>query len=120
MPGASPYRRGTVGERLARAHLESMGWYVTRAYLSRGAWDLLALMRGAPGLMVQVKTGERGYMLPDDRMALIALAHRTGCKPILCHVPRPYASTFDGISYRVLLNMSDPVCIEPGELWGAP
>lgn len=109
MSGAAHYRKGARGEYMAMAHLQLRGWYVTRSYASKGPWDLLALKRGEQPLMVQVKAGASDYMRPSARAELLKLAHYTGSRAIVCHVPHPSASSFESVSYVELTTMADRV-----------
>lgn len=111
--GAGPYRKGRVGERLVRAHLESLGWYVTRAYLSRGPWDLLALRPGDWALFVQVKVAERAYLLPSERHRLVAEARRAGAQAVVACAPAPYSVDFDGLVYARYVDMDRLVPYDP-------
>lgn len=107
------YAKGYAGEANARAHLERCGFFVIRAYMSKGPWDLLALAPDTAPLFIQVKAGGTFYMRPSDRAALLAVAHRAGGRALLCHVPHPYSSTHDGIDYVELTSMADRVAFEP-------
>lgn len=111
--GAAAYRKGRAGEYLARAHLEQLGWYVTRSYASKGAWDLLALRPGDWPLMVQVKVGARAYLSPDERGKLVRLAVDAGAQAIVCMVPQPYAANYEGVTYARYVDKDRLVPYDP-------
>lgn len=94
-------------------HLEELGWYVTRAYASRGPWDLLAMHRDRAPLMIQVKATEQAYMLPEERAALITMADRAGAMPVACACPHPYSSTLEGLRYWVLEVGASRILMDP-------
>ena len=105
--GAAAYRKGRRCEYAVRDELRAKDYVVIRAYASIGPWDLLALRPDMDPLMVQVKAGLKPYMLPHDRGALIALAHKAGAIPVLAGYAN---STY--IFYR-LVTIADKEDMQP-------
>lgn len=117
MPNAQ-YRKGRDGEYLCMAYLEEQSWYVTRAYASKGPWDVLALHPDCSPMMVQVKTGDTAYMRPKERAALLGAAARAGAMAVLCAVPHPYSGTYEGIRFWHLETMADRTQVYPSNVAG--
>jgi hypothetical protein len=78
------YRRGARAEYLVRDALAARGYLVLRSYASRGPFDLLAVTRGRPPLLVEVK-GYGAVMGPVARARLVSEAARVGAVPVLAH-----------------------------------
>ncbi len=85
--GAAPYKRGAAHEREVASFLRERGALVVRSPQSGQEMDLTALWPEVfiyefpPAWLLQCKMG--GYMRPAEREALIALAEKYGCRPIL-------------------------------------
>ena len=102
------YRVGRATENKARAVLHRSGFVTLRSWMSRSPADLVALRAGTPPLLIQVKKG--GYMSPDERIALWAMALQAGATPVLCRMESDGSLTFHvmtGTGTRDLLQLED-------------
>lgn len=79
--GARPYALGRNFERTTRSRLERCGFFVLRAYGSKGRVDLLAVAKDRPVLFVQCK--RRGEIGSEEWNALFLLAEQHGAWAVL-------------------------------------
>lgn len=82
---ADAAKRGTSFESSLRSMLKTRGYHALRRFGSKGAYDLLAVGRGKPPLMVQAKKDGKLYF--DAWNALYDLATEYGCWPVLAMRP---------------------------------
>lgn len=85
--GGTPYQLGKKFEVAIKSRLERRGYFVMRAYGSKGKVDLLAigmpcLERGATALFIQCK--RRGSIGSAEWNELYELAQRFGAWPVVC------------------------------------
>jgi Holliday junction resolvase len=87
--GPSGARRGIQRERQVRERYEAEGWIVIRAAGSFGCFDLMAVKRGVPSHMVEVRSTKRPYdhFGPAARKTLRDAAFIGGCQAILAWWP---------------------------------
>lgn len=82
---------GTKRENQVKAGLEADGWVVIRAPASIGAADLVALKRGFPPKIIQVKANKDGgpyaNFRREERAELARIAHQAGGVAELCWWP---------------------------------
>lgn len=83
-PG-DPQKKGTKFEASVRGMLKTRGYYAIRQYASKSPFDLLAVGRDKPPLMVQAK--KDGKLFFSDWNALYDLAVMYGCWPVLVRRP---------------------------------
>jgi Holliday junction resolvase len=80
MPNANR-QRGDYFERVTKAALEGVGFWVVRAAGSLGVADVVALRHGGAPLLIACKTN--GVLPRGERIALVEAAHKAGARPIL-------------------------------------
>jgi len=82
-------RRGLDRERALKALLEADDWFVVRAAGSLGNADLVALKRGAPPRLIEVKSPRRPFERfgPVARRELRHAARQAGAEAWLVHWP---------------------------------
>ena len=90
--GASPYRRGRDFERAVRGQLERRGYFVMRAYGSKGKIDLLAVGKDRPALFIQCK--RRGEIGSAEWNEVYEIATAAGGWPIVCMRPSSHKTNF--------------------------
>lgn len=86
------HRVGKATENKARAVLHGAGFVTLRSWMSLSPADLVALRAGTVPWLIQVKKG--GYMSPDERVALLAMAAKGGALPVLCRMESDGTLTF--------------------------
>lgn len=79
--GAAPYKAGRRFEQSVRAQLRRRGYFVLRAYASKGKVDLLAVAKDRPVLFVQVK--RTGMIGSAEWNELYVLALEHGAWPVV-------------------------------------
>lgn len=90
MPRTGAQNRGIRRERQVRKVLESEGYWVSRASGSLGDADLVALRRGSPPLLIEVKSTTAGPFSgfgPAERTQLLVAARVAGAEAWLVWWP---------------------------------